>query len=130
VDVHVVTTSVRTRYRCQVVIVRHSLSAPLSQARYGASSDREAGAETVLAHISARWDSDARFGDGKEELGLDHSQRMSAHAVLRLWTLAMFLEEEHHRVHLAWQRLVTSGDARREIQRQLWETVSSFIRTR
>lgn len=29
--VHVVTSSVRKLYRCQVVIVRHSLDAPLSQ---------------------------------------------------------------------------------------------------
>lgn len=37
VYVHVVSTRVRKLYCCQVVIVRHSLSAPLSQARYWAS---------------------------------------------------------------------------------------------
>jgi hypothetical protein len=38
VYVHVVTTHVRKLYRCQVVIVRQSLDAPLSQARYWARS--------------------------------------------------------------------------------------------
>ena len=86
--VHRVTTSVRKLYRCQIVIVRQTLSAPLSQARYWASSDVDADTETLLAHISARWDIEVLFADGKEELGLDHYQLMSAQALLRFWTLA------------------------------------------
>src|SRR6266699_2711856 len=77
VYVHVVTTRVRKLYRCQVVIVRHSLDAPLSQARYWAYSDLEASPETLLLHIAARWDIEVLFGDGKEELGLDQYQLMS-----------------------------------------------------
>ncbi|HEY1353495.1 MAG TPA: hypothetical protein VGF67_28125 [Ktedonobacteraceae bacterium] len=122
VSVPVVNTSVRKRYGCPVVIVRHSLSAPRSQARYWASSDREADTPTLLAHISARWDSEVLFADGKEELGLDHDQLMSAQALVRFWTLAMlvstFLEQEQHRLQLRWQRPVTLGEARREIQRR------------
>jgi hypothetical protein len=52
---------------------------------------------------------------------------MSATAILRFWTLAMlayvFLEEEQHRLQQRWQRPVTIGEARREIQRRsvlLW----------
>lgn len=122
VFVHVVSTRVRKLYCCQVVLVRHSLSAPLSQARSWASSDLEADPETLLAHISARWDIEVLFADGKEELGLDQYQLMSAHALVRFWTLAMlvylFLEQEQHRLGLAWQRPVTIGEARREIQRR------------
>jgi SRSO17 transposase len=122
VYVHVVTTRVRTLYRCQVVIVRQSLDAPLSQARYWASSDLEAHPETLLVHIAARWDIEVLFGDGKEELGLDQYQMMSAVSIVRFWTLAMlayvFLEEEGHRVPQQWQRHVTIGEARREIQRR------------
>jgi DDE superfamily endonuclease len=122
VYVHVVTTQVRKLYRCQVVIVRQSLDAPLSQARYWASSDLEADAETLLVHIAARWDIEVLFGDGKEELGLDQYQVMSTTAIVRLWTLAMlayvFLEEECHRLQEQWQRHVTIGEARREIQRR------------
>jgi hypothetical protein len=103
VFVHMVTSSARTLYRCPVVIVRHAPSAP-------------------LAHRSTCWNIGALFGAGKEEHGLDHSQRMSAHALLRLWTLAMlasvFLEEEPHHLSIAWQRLVAVGEARREIPRR------------
>jgi hypothetical protein len=122
VYVHVVTTSVRKLYRCQIVIVRQSLDAPLSQARYWASSDLEANTEALLVHISARWDIEVLFGDGKEELGLDHYQLMSVSAILRFWTLALlayvFLEEEQQRLRALWQRPVTIGEARREIQRR------------
>ncbi len=122
VYVHVIATSVRKLYRCQIVIVRHSLDAPLSQARYWASSDLEANTEVLLTHISARWDIEVLFGDGKEELGLDHYQLMSVSAILRFWTLALlvyvFLEEEQQRLRASWQRSVTIGEARREIQRR------------
>ncbi len=83
VYVHVVTTRVRKLYCCQVVIVRQSLEAPLSQARYWASSDLEADPATLLVHIAARWDIEVLFGDGKEELGLDQYQLMSATAIVR-----------------------------------------------
>ncbi len=122
VYVHVLTTRVRKLYRCQVVIVRQSLDAPLSQVRYWASSDLGANPELLLAHIAARWDIEVLFGDGKEELGLDQYQLMSATAIVRFWTLAMlayvFLEEERDRLQTQKQRSVTIGEARREIQRR------------
>jgi hypothetical protein len=122
VYVPVVSTRVRKLYCCQVVIVRQSVAAPLSQARYGASSDLEADAQTLLAHIAARWDIEVLFGDGKEELGLDQYQVLSATAIVRFWTLAMlayvFQEEEGHRLQGQWQCHVTIGEARREIQRR------------
>jgi len=122
VYVHVVTTRVRKLYSCQVVIVRLSLDAPVSQARYWASSDLEASPQMLLAHIAARWDIEVLFADGKEELGLDQYQLMSATALVRFWTLAMlayvFLEEERHRLQEQWQRHVTIGEARRQIQRR------------
>jgi len=131
VYVHVVTTQVRTLYRCQVVIVRQSLDAPLSQTRYFASSDLEADVETLLGHIAARWDIEVLFGDGKEELGLDHYQVMSATALLRFWALAMlayvFLEEERQRLQTQEQRPVTIGEARREIQRRLRRNVLLWL---
>ncbi|HEY1349346.1 MAG TPA: hypothetical protein VGF67_06965 [Ktedonobacteraceae bacterium] len=102
--------------------MRQSLSAPLSQARFWVSSDLEADTEALLAPISARWDIEVLFADGKEELGLDQYQLMSAQALVRFWTLALlvsvFLEQEQHRLRLAWQRPVTIGEARREIQRR------------
>lgn len=120
--VHVVKTTVRKLYRCQVIIVRHSLDAPLAQTRYWASSDLEADARALLTHIATRWEIEMLFADGKEELGLDHYQVMSVTALLRFWTLALlayvFLEEEQQRLRLLWQRPVSIGEARREIQRR------------
>ena len=84
VYVHVVTTRVKKLYCCQVVIARESLDAPLSQASYWASSDLEADVATLLIHITSRWDVEVFFGDGKELLGLDQYQLMSATAILRL----------------------------------------------
>ncbi|OLC63028.1 MAG: hypothetical protein AUH89_00435 [Ktedonobacter sp. 13_1_40CM_4_52_4] len=53
---------------------------------------------------------------------MDHYQLMSAIAIARFWTLAMlayvFLEEERDRLQTQWQRPVTIGEARREIQRR------------
>lgn len=99
VSVHVVQTSGRTLARCQVGLVRHDLTAPLTQTRSWASRDLEAHAEGLLTQIAARWDIEVCFGESNEELGLDHSHVMSASALLRLWTLALlasvFREEEH-----------------------------------
>jgi len=122
VYVHVITTRVRSLYRCQVVIVRQSLDAPVSQARYWASSDVEASPQTLLLHIAARWDIEVLFGDSKEELGLDQYQLMSVRAIVRFWTLVMlayvFMKEERTGLQSQWQRHVTIGEARREIQRR------------
>jgi hypothetical protein len=74
VYLHVVTTRVRKLYRCQVVIVRQWLEAPLSQAPFWACSDLEAHPATLLVHIAPRWEIEVLFGDGKEELGLDQYQ--------------------------------------------------------
>jgi hypothetical protein len=131
VYVHVVSTRVRKLYCCQVVIVRQSLDAPLAQTRYWASSDLEADAQTLLAYLAARWDIEVLFGDGKEELGLDHYQVMSATALVRFWTLAMlayvFLEEERQRLQTQEQRPVTIGEARRELQRRLRRNVLLWL---
>ncbi len=47
---------------------------------------------------------------------------MSTVAIVRFWTLALlayvFLEEEQSRLQQQWQRPVTIGEARREIQRR------------
>ena len=66
----------------------------------------------------------ALFADGKELLGLDQYQVMNAEAIVRFWTLAWaaycYLDEERARLRREWQRHVTLGDARREVQRTHW----------
>lgn len=121
VYVHTVQTRVRKLYRCQLIIVRESLDAPLAQARYFASSDLKADRALLLAHLATRWEVETLFADAKEELGLDQYQLMSATGIVRFWTLVMaaylFLDEERARLRAERQRHVTLGEARREVQR-------------
>jgi len=120
VYVHVVSTRVRKLYRCQVVIVRESLTAPLSQTRFWASSDLDTDLATLVGHIAARWQVEVLFADAKELLGLDQYQVMSAQAIVRFWTLVLaaytFLEEEQALLMVQEQRHVTLGQARRTVQ--------------
>lgn len=120
VFVHVIATRVRKLYRCQVVIVRESLTAPLSEVRFWASSDLTADLSTLVGHIAARWAIEVLFGDAKELLGLDHYQVLSATALLRWWTLVLaayiFLDEERARLQQVQQRHVTLGEARAAVQ--------------
>ena len=122
--VHVVRTRVRKLYRCQVVLVRESLEAPLKELRYWASSDLAADAAGLLAHIAARWDIEVLFADGKELLGLDQYQLMDSTAIVRFWTLALaayaFLDDERDRLSQLRQRHITIGEARREVQQRHW----------
>ncbi len=118
---HAVQTRVRKLYRCQVVILREALDAPLTQARYWASSDLAADRPALVAHIAARWAVEVLFADTKEVLGLDHYQVMTAPALLRFWTLVMaayaFLEEEQARLQQARREHVTIGEARQQVLR-------------
>lgn len=121
VYVHVVSTRVRTLYRCQVVIVRPALDAPPAATRYWASSDLAADLSTLLGHIAARWAVETFFGDVKDVLGLDQYQLLTTTAIVRFWTLALaaytLLEEEQARLAQDRQRHVTIGEARRALQR-------------
>ena len=80
---HVIDTRIRKLYRCKLIIVRQDLDGPISQTRYWASSDLAADAQTLLTHISARWDIEVFFGDTKELLGIDQYQLMKTPALLR-----------------------------------------------
>ena len=121
VYVHVVQTRVRKLYRCQVIILREALDAPLSQARSWASSDLAADVPTLVGHIAARWQVEVFFADAKDVLGLDQYQLMTATALVRFWTLVLaayvFLDEERHRLQQAQPGHVTVGDAQRVVQR-------------
>jgi hypothetical protein len=122
VYVHRLKTRVRKLYQCQVLIVRESLDAPLSQTRYWASSDLAADAATLVTHAAARWQIEVLFEDSKELLGLDHYQLMSAEAIVRFWTLVLaayrFLDEERQRLCQQRQAHVTLGEARADVQRR------------
>jgi hypothetical protein len=131
VYVHVVRTRVRKLYTCQLVIARYALDCPLKAVRYWASSDLDADTETLLLHITTRWDIEVLFGDTKELLGLDHYQLIDANAIVRFWTLVMaayvFLDEERARLREERQTHVTLGDARREVQRWHWHHLLDWL---
>ncbi len=121
---HVVQTRVKKLYRCHVILVKETLEAPVTQVRYFASSDLQADVTTLVGHLAARWAVEVLFADGKELLGLDQYQVMSTAAIVRFWTLAWatyaFLDEERARLRSTWQRHVTLGEARRQVQRMHW----------
>jgi hypothetical protein len=112
---------VRKLYRCQVLVVRESLDAPVAQARCWASSDLAADLPTLVGHAAARWEVEVLFGDAKELLGLDQYQLLSATAIVRFWTLVLAaygcLEEEQARLRRGGDGPVTIGDARAALHR-------------
>ena len=111
--------------------MKATLDAPVQQVRYFASRDLGADGQTLVGQLAARWAVEVRFADGKELLGLDQYQVMSADAIVRFWTLAWaaycFLDEERARLRLEWQRHVTVGDARREVQRTHWHHLITWM---
>jgi SRSO17 transposase len=121
VFVHVISTRVRKLYRCQVVIIRPSLSCPPKAIRYWASSDLDADLMGLVKHIATRWEIEVFFEDTKDVLGIDHYQLMTTAAILRFWTLVMaayvFLDEQRTRLSLEPEQPVSIGEARRSIQR-------------
>ncbi len=129
--VHVLQTRVKKLYSCQVILVRETPDAPLQQVRFFASSDLRADVPTLAGHLAARWAVEVLFADGKELLGLDQYQVMSAAAIIRFWTLALaayaFLDEERARLRVVWHRHVTLGEARREVQRRHWNHLIQWM---
>jgi len=78
--VHVRRVRVRKLYTCQVILVRESLTGPVSGVRYWASSDLVADANGLVGHIAARWGSEVLIAEVKE-LGLDHYQVLSPEGI-------------------------------------------------
>lgn len=117
--VHVKRTRVRKLYTCQVVLVRETLTGPVSSVRYWASSDLDAGAAGLVEHIASRWDIEVLIADVKE-MGLDQYQLLSAEGIVRWWTLVLacyvFLEEQRARLAEERGEYVTIGEARRAMQ--------------
>lgn len=123
VYVHAVRTRVKGLGARQVLITLPERNAPLSQARYFASTLCEASVETLLEVLSFRWAVEVLFEDYKDLLGSDQYQVTSAEAVVRYWTLiaclGCFLDEQRGQEEAAGgRRHVTWGDVRRDLQSQ------------
>ena len=131
--VHVVDTRVKKLYRCKVIVIRKNLDDPLSEARFWASSDLAADVQTLMKHISMRWEIEPFFADTKELLGIDQYQLMTTTALLRYWTVCWiafsFLEEirddlKHQKCQKEGKNQegckhppATLGQARKEVQK-------------
>jgi SRSO17 transposase len=128
--VHVIDTRIKKLYRCKLIIIRQNLDDPISKARYWASSDLTADVQTLLTHISMRWEIEVFFSDTKELLGIDQYQLMTMTALLRYWTLCWiafsFLEEirdelKHQKEEKNQEEYksqpATLGQARKEVQK-------------
>jgi SRSO17 transposase len=124
VYVYVARTTVQKLGQVQLILVREKRGGKLTEPRFWASSDLKADAQTLVAHVAARWDIEVLFADTKELLGLDHYQLMSATALVRFWTLVLaayvFLEEQRAVLEHEWQRSVSIGQTQQEVQRVHW----------
>ena len=125
---YVIDTHIKKLYRCKLIIVRQDLDDPISATRYWASSDLLADAQTLLGHISIRWEIEVFFADTKELLGIDQYQLLTTTALLRYWTLCWiafsFLEEirndlKHQKEEekRGDNQPATLGQARKEVQK-------------
>lgn len=123
---HRLRTRVRKLGAVQVVITCETLAAPLSQWRFWATTRLEADTQTVITTLALRWSIETWFADGKEELGIDHYQVMTAQAIVRFWTLAAcltcFLDEQR-----ALSPEATRGEVRRAIQGEHQHNLLSWI---
>jgi hypothetical protein len=123
---------VRNLGRCQVILVRDSLSAPVKEVRFWASRDLDADAATLIGHLAVRWEIEVLFADTKDLLGLDQYQVMRATAILRFWILVLaayvLLEEERARLAATTEQHGTIGDAQRAIQRAHWVHLLNWLR--
>jgi len=95
---HAVQTWIRKLGPTLVLITCHDPLQPGQSIRYWGSTLLEADAQTVINILAMRWSIEVLFEDGKDLLGTDHYQLMSAEAILRFWTLiaclSCFLDEQ------------------------------------
>jgi hypothetical protein len=113
---HLVRTRVKKLGACQVLIVKPSADAPVSQARFWVTSRVQDTLEQVVAVAAQRWGVETLFADFKELMGSDQYQVRSAQAIVRFWALGLCLYQYLDEVRTCLQqergRHVTLGEAR------------------
>lgn len=113
---HLLRTRVKKLGACQVLIVKPTADALLSQARYWATSRLRDSLAEVVATVAVRWTVEVFFADFKELLGSDQYQVRSAQAIVRFWALAVclyqYLDEQRWRLQQEQGQPVTLGQAR------------------
>lgn len=74
-----------------MLITSHNLDEPLKSVRYFGSTVLDLEAQALVDILAVRWHIETFFEYGKNLLGSDHCQLMTARAILRFWTLAACL---------------------------------------
>jgi len=108
----------RTRIKklgaCQVLIVRPTADAPVSQTRFYITTCLEDTLEQVVATIAIRWTVEILFADFKELMGSDQYQLHTSEAIRRFWVLGLCLYQYLDGLRLRLERLrkqhVTLGE--------------------
>jgi len=113
-----VQTWIRKLGPTQLLITCLDKETPAKSIRYWGTTLLKADAQSVIRVLSVRWSVEVLFEDGKDLLGADQYQLVSAEAIVRFWTLVAcvgyFLDEQR----VAQEALATWGDARRAIQKE------------
>lgn len=119
---HLIRTRVKKLGACQVLIIKPSADAPVSQARYWVTSRLEHTLEQLVAVVAQRWVIETLFADFKELMGSDQYQVRSAQAIVRFWALGLclyqYLDEQRLRLQQERQRHVTLGETRAWVRQQ------------
>jgi hypothetical protein len=99
---------------CQVLIVRPTADAPVSQTRFYITTRLEDTLEQVVEAMAKRWTVETLFADFKELMGSDQYQLHSAEAIRRFWVLGLclyqYLDSLRHRLERRHNRHVTLGE--------------------
>ncbi len=109
---------IRTRIKklgaCQVLIVRPTADAPVSQTRFYITTRLEDTLEQVVETVAKRWTVETLFEDFKELMGSDQYQLRSAEAIRRFWALGLclyqFLDSLRRRLERIHPRHLTLGE--------------------
>jgi hypothetical protein len=113
---HLLRTRVKKLGACQLLVVKFTPDAPVSQYRYWVTSRLDDILAEVVAAVATRWTIETLFADRKELMGSDQYQIRSAQAIVRFWALALclyqYLDEQRARLRNERQQLVTLGEAR------------------
>jgi SRSO17 transposase len=116
---HLTPTWIRKLGPTLLLITCHDLAEPLKTVRYWGSTVMELDAQPLVEVLAKRWEIETFFENNKDLLGSDHYQVMTAHAIIRFWTLTAcllcFLEEQRA---MAPEPGPTCGDIRRRIQEE------------
>jgi len=111
---HLIRTRIKKLGACQVLIVRPTADAPVSQTRFYITTRLEDTIEQVVEAMAKRWTVETLFADFKELLGSDQYQLRSAEAICRFWALGLclyqYLDCLRHRLERLLNRHVTLGE--------------------